>query len=133
MSLGVKGLGGVFLFAEDPKALSEWYALHFGLEFNEWEPGACYGLDFLYTDPDGSKAHTVFAVMKAKGPLAEGRPECVVNWRVADLDAFCSRLETEGIPVEQREDFEYGRFAWIHDPEGHRVELYQPLMDPGSF
>jgi catechol 2,3-dioxygenase-like lactoylglutathione lyase family enzyme len=75
----------------------------------------------------------VFSFMKAKGPLAEGRPECMLNWRVADLEAFGARLEAEGIPVEKQADCEYGRFAWIHDPEGHRVELYQPLMDPGSL
>lgn len=106
MSLGVKGLGGVFPYAEDPQALSEWYARHFGLVFNEWEPGICYGLDFHYTDPDGSMAHTVFSLMKAKAPLAEGRPECMVNWRVADLEVFCARLEAEGIPVKKQEDCE---------------------------
>lgn len=129
----VKGIGGVFLSAEDPKALSEWYARHFGLVFNEWEPGACYGFDFRYTDPDGTAAHTVFSFNKAKGPLGPGRPEAVVNWRVADLDAFCAQLEAGGVSVESREDFEYGRFAWITDPEGHRVELYEPQMEPGSF
>ncbi len=132
MNLGVKGLGGVFLYAEDPKALSEWYSEHFGLSFTEWEPGTCYGLELPYTDPDGAKAHTVFSFMKAMGPLAEGRPECMVNWRVADLEAFCARLEGEGVSVEKREDYGYGRFAWITDPEGHRVELYQPLQEPGA-
>jgi catechol 2,3-dioxygenase-like lactoylglutathione lyase family enzyme len=131
--MSVKGLGGVFIYAEDPKSLSEWYARHFGLEFNEWEPGACYGLEFHATDPDGTQAHTVFSFMKAKGPLAEGRPESMVNWRVADLEAFCARLEAAGVTVEKQENCEYGHFAWIHDPEGHRVELYQPLMEPGSF
>lgn len=133
MNQTVKGLGGVFLYAEDPKALSEWYARHFGLVFNEWDPGACYGFEFPYTDPDGTAAHTVFSFMKAKGPLGQGRPEAMVNWRVADLEAFCRQLEAGGVPVESREDYDYGRFAWIHDPEGHRVELYQPLMAPGSF
>jgi len=129
----VKGLGGVFLFAEDPKALSAWYARHFGLTFNEWDPGACYGLEFPFTDPDGTRAHTLFSLMKAKAPLGEGRPECMLNWRVVDLEAICGELEAAGVPVEKREDCEYGRFAWIRDPEGHRVELYQPLMEPGTF
>jgi len=133
MSRGVRGLGGVFLYAEDPASLAGWYAHHFGLSFNEWEPGRCFGLDFQYTDPDGAKGHTVFSIMKAKGPLGEGRPECMVNWRVADLEAFCAALEAEGVSVESREDSEYGRFAWIRDLEGRRVELYQPLLEPGSF
>jgi catechol 2,3-dioxygenase-like lactoylglutathione lyase family enzyme len=133
MSRGVKGIGGVFLFAEDPKALAGWYAQHFGLSFNEWEPGACYGLEFGYTDADGTCAHTVFSIQKAKGLLGDGRPECMVNWRVADLEAFCAALEAEGIPIEKGEDCTYGRFAWIRDPEGHRVELYQPVTEPESL
>lgn len=133
MTHGVRGLGGIFLYAEDPEGLSRWYATHFGLSFTEWEPGKCYGLEFIHSDADGRKAHTLFSLMKAKGPLGEGRPECMVNWRVADLDALCARLEAAGIPVEPREDYDYGRFAWIRDPEGHRVELYQPLQEPGTF
>ena len=132
MSPRVQGLGGVFLYAEDPVALSAWYTRHFGLGFTEWEPGACFGMEFFYTDPDGSKAHTVFSIMKAKEPLAEGRPECVVNWRVTDLEAFCAQLEAEGIVIDKREDYDYGRFAWIRDLEGRRVELYQPLKEPGA-
>lgn len=128
MSRGVKGIGGVFLYAEDPKALAGWYAQHFGLSFMEWEPGVCFGLDFESTDADGTEAHTVFSIQKAKGPLGDGRPECMVNWRVADLEAFCAALEAEGISIDTREEYDYGRFAWVRDPEGHRVELYQPRM-----
>lgn len=126
----VKGIGGVFLYAENPKALSEWYARHFGLSFMEWEPGACYGLEFPHADLDGTKASTIFSLMKAKDPLGEGRPECVVNWRVADLEAFCTALEANGVAIEKREDSEYGGFAWIRDPEGRKVELYQPAVEP---
>jgi predicted enzyme related to lactoylglutathione lyase len=129
MSRGVKGIGGVFLYAEDPQSLAAWYGQHFGLTFAEWEAGRCFGLIFQSTDGDGTKAQTVFSIMKAKVPLGEGRPECVVNWRVADLEALCATLKVEGIAIEKQEDSEYGRFAWIHDPEGHRVELYQPAMD----
>jgi catechol 2,3-dioxygenase-like lactoylglutathione lyase family enzyme len=127
MSKGVKGIGGIFLYAEDPKALSAWYGRHFGLALMEWAPGTCFGLEFPGTDPEGNPVNTIFSIQKADSPLGPGRPECMVNWRVADLGAFCARLEIEGVPVEKIEDSEYGRFAWIRDPEGHRVELYQPL------
>jgi catechol 2,3-dioxygenase-like lactoylglutathione lyase family enzyme len=132
MTQAVRGLGGVFLYAEDPEQLSRWYAAHLGLSFTEWEPGKCYGLELFFTDPDGRKAHTVFSLMKAKAPLGEGRPECMVNWRVDDLEAFCAGLEAAGVAVEPLQDYGYGRFAWIRDPEGHRIELYQPLQEPGS-
>ena len=123
----------MFLYVEDPTSLSEGYGRHFGLSSIEWEPGESYDLAFLYTDPDGTKAHTVFSFMKAKESLAEGRPECLVNWRVADLEAFCAQFEAEGIPFDTREGYDDGRFAWIHGPDGHRVELYQPLQEPGAF
>jgi catechol 2,3-dioxygenase-like lactoylglutathione lyase family enzyme len=132
MTAAVKGLGGVFLYAEDPKKLADWYSRHFGLDFMEWEPGTNYGLIFDSTDPDGTQAQTIISFQKAKGPLGEGRPECVVNWRVTDLDALCAGLEAAGVPIEKREDSEYGDFAWIRDPEGRRVELYQPAMEPDS-
>lgn len=132
MTAAVKGLGGVFLYAEDPKGLSEWYARYLGLAFMEWGEGTCYGLMFTYTDPDGAEAQTIFSLQKAKEPLGKGRPECMVNWRVADLEALCRELQAAGVAIEKREDSEYGRFAWIHDPEGHRVELYQPAAEPDS-
>lgn len=130
MKQAVKGIGGVFLYAENPKALAEWYGKNLGLSFTEWEAGTCFGLELPCTDPDGTKASTVFSLMKAKVPLGEGRPECVVNWRVADLEAFCAALEANGVAIEKREDSEYGNFAWIRDPEGRKVELYQPAVEP---
>jgi len=133
MNMNVRGLGGVFLYAEDPESLSRWYSQHFGLAFTEWEPGSCFGLEFAYTDPDGTGAQTIFSIQKAKVPLAPGRPECMVNWRIGDLEAFCTRLAREGVPIESREDSEYGSFAWVRDPEGHRVELYQPPRAPDSL
>jgi len=132
MNANVKGIGGVFLYAEDPAALSAWYGRHLGLALIEWEPGACFGLEFPFTEADGRAASVIFSIQKAKVPLGLGRPECMVNWRVGDLDALCADLEAGGIPIEKREDSEYGRFAWILDPEGHRVELYQPPQDPGT-
>ena len=112
--------------------LSGGYTRHFGLGFTEREPGACFGREFSYTDPDGSRAPTVFSILRAKAPLGAGRPECMVNWRIADLEAFCARLEAEGSPVKKCEDCDYGRFAWIRDLKGPRAELYQPLKEPGS-
>jgi predicted enzyme related to lactoylglutathione lyase len=59
--------------------------------------------------------------------LAAERRACVINYRVRDLPAFLDQLRADGIEIEKTEDFDYGRFAWIKDPEGNRIELYQPL------
>ena len=129
----VLGISGVFLFANDPVALKDWYGRHLGLDLKCFGEGTCYGIDLLHTLPDGRRSHTVFSIMKAKEKLKGNRKECMVNWRVEDLDDFLVGLAAAGVGYEKREDYEYGRFAWIKDPEGNPLELYQPLMEPGTF
>jgi predicted enzyme related to lactoylglutathione lyase len=125
----IDGIGGVFIYANDAKALSNWYAHHFGLKLETYEDGKVYGTEFKYRRlGDSSKVDsTVFSISQAKTPLPTERTECVINYRVRDLQAFIEQLRTDGIAIEKTEDFDYGKFAWIKDPEGNRIELYQPL------
>ncbi|HJP85246.1 MAG TPA: VOC family protein [Gemmatimonadaceae bacterium] len=127
--IGVDGIGGVFLYANDAKALSNWYAHHFGMRIETYEDGKVYGTEFKYRRlSDSSKVDsTVFSISQAKTPLPTERRECVVNYRVRDLTAFLEQLKADGVAIEKTEDYDYGRFAWIRDPEGNRIELYQPL------
>src|SRR6266481_3303264 len=125
----IDGIGGVFLYANDAKALSTWYAHHFGLKLETYEDGKVYGTEFKYRRlSDSSKVDsTVFSISQSEVTLPPERNECVVNYRVRDLPAFLAQLKAEGIAIEKTEDFDYGRFAWIKDPEGNGIELYQPL------
>jgi predicted enzyme related to lactoylglutathione lyase len=125
----VDGIGGVFLYANDAKTLSNWYAHHFGLKLETYEDGKVYGTEFKYRRlGDSSKVDsTVFSISQAKTTLPSDRRECVINYRVRDLQAFLDQLKSDGIEVEKTEEFDYGKFAWIRDPEGNRIELYQPL------
>jgi predicted enzyme related to lactoylglutathione lyase len=127
--ISVDGIGGVFLYANDAKALSNWYAHHFGMQIETYEDGKVYGTEFKYRRlSDSSKIDsTVFSISQSKNPLPAERHECVVNYRVRDLTGFLEQLKADGVPVEKTEDYDYGRFAWIRDPEGNRIELYQPL------
>ncbi|HJP60112.1 MAG TPA: VOC family protein [Gemmatimonadaceae bacterium] len=127
--IGVDGIGGVFIYANDAKALSNWYAHHFGMRIETYEDGKVYGTEFKYRRlSDSSKVDsTVFSISQSKNPLPAERHECVVNYRVNDLPAFLQQLKADGVPIEKTEDYDYGRFAWIRDPEGNRIELYQPL------
>ena len=127
--ISVDGIGGVFLYANDAKALSTWYAHHFGLQIETYEEGRVFGTEFKYRRlGDSSKVDsTVFSISQSKATLPDERTECVINYRVSDLAAFVEQLKSDGIEIEKTEDFDYGRFAWIRDPEGNRVELYQAL------
>ena len=119
-------LCGAFLQCDDPAALSRWYAEAFGLALKEWGPGTCYGLEWPHTTPEGTQSNTIFSLQKAKTPLGATPRTCIVNLRVADLRETVAHLQNLGVPLEGPEESEYGRFAWIHDPEGNRLELYQP-------
>jgi len=125
----VEGIGGVFIYANDAKTLSNWYAHHFGLKLETYEEGKVYGTEFKYRRlSDSSKVDsTVFSISQAKTPLPADRRECTINYRLKDLNAFLEQLKSDGIEIEKTEDFDYGKFAWIKDPEGNRIELYQPL------
>ena len=127
--VSVEGIGGVFIYANDAKGLSNWYAHHFGLRLETYEDGKVYGTEFKYRRlGDSSQVDsTVFSISQSKTTLPAERNECVINYRVRDLYAFLDQLKADGIEVEKTEDFDYGRFAWIRDPEGNRIELYQPL------
>jgi catechol 2,3-dioxygenase-like lactoylglutathione lyase family enzyme len=127
--VSVDGIGGVFIYANDAKTLSSWYAHHFGLHLETYEEGKVYGTEFKYRRlVDSSKVDaTVFSIAQSKVALGTERREAVINYRVRDLPAFLEQLRAEGIEIEKTEDFDYGRFAWIKDPEGNKIELYQPL------
>ena len=124
----VTGIGGVFIYADDPKTMAEWYTRHFGLEFLYYEEANTYYLEFHWREADdpGIEASTTFAIRPARKPLGPERLEFMVNFRVSDLDGLLRQLLEQGIQTEAVRDLEYGRFTWLHDPEGNRIELWQP-------
>jgi len=121
----VTGIGGVFFRARDPKALGAWYAKHLGVPLNDWG-----GASFRWTDEvppaTGTTAWSLFpADTTYFGP---GTQSAMVNYRVDDIDALLESLAAAGVSIDpHRDDSDFGRFAWITDPEGNRVELWQPL------
>jgi predicted enzyme related to lactoylglutathione lyase len=118
------GVGGVFLKARDPKALAAWYAAHLGIQTVE-------GGSLVFDGPEAA-GMTVFAHFPLDSPYfgdsAEQAPQqFMVNFRVDNLDLLLAQLAAAGVRIDpKREDYSYGRFAWIWDPEGNRVELWEP-------
>jgi predicted enzyme related to lactoylglutathione lyase len=125
----VTGIGGVFLRARDPRALAAWYARTLGIQLNSYG-----GANFLWKDEvprsTGMTAWSTFpADTEYFGPGDDRGPQQVmINYRVDNLDELVEQLRAAGVSIDpRREDYEYGRFAWITDPEGNRIELWQPL------
>ncbi len=116
------GIGGVFLKAKDPAGLTAWYTEHFGL------PKSGDPTSVVFEGPE-SMGMTVFAHFPEDSAyFGSDSQRCMVNLRVDDLDALLQQLSEAGVRIDpKREDHEYGRFAWIWDPEGNKVELWQPV------
>lgn len=121
----VTGIGGIFFQAQDPVALREWYRKHLGIDVQEWG-----GTAFTWADGDGNpiKGTTVWSIGASSGePFAPGRSAFMINYRVDDLAGLLDALRKEGCDVlEKTDDSEFGKFGWVMDPEGNKVELWQP-------
>jgi predicted enzyme related to lactoylglutathione lyase len=113
----VTGIGGVFFRARDPQALAAWYAEHLGVPISE-------GGHAIFPE----SRNTVWSAFAADTDYWPREKEGMVNYTVRDLDAMLAQLRAAGVDVDDRvEDHEFGRFGWLTDPEGNRVELWQPL------
>jgi len=124
-SARVTGIGGVFFRSRDPAATSAWYARHLGLAVTEW--GGCIFPWREAADPAREGA-TVWSPFPADTEYF-GNPTqpVMINYRVADLDAVLTALAAEGVTVlPDRAEEPNGRFAWIIDGDGNRVELWEP-------
>ncbi len=123
----VTGIGGVFLKAKDPKSLSAWYAKHLGIPLERYG-----GANFQWSDevPAGTGQTTWMLFPETTKHFGANAQRAMINYRVDDLDALIKDLTAAGVPVDpDRQTHEYGHFAWITDPEGNKIELWQPTPD----
>jgi len=125
MTARVLGIGGIFFKARDPEALRAWYRKHLGLAITDWG-----GVVFepMATSPAGRQATLVWTIFPAQTRHFEpSTSPFMINYRVDDLDQLLAALRAEGCAVDERvESSEYGRFGWLSDPEGNRLELWEP-------
>jgi predicted enzyme related to lactoylglutathione lyase len=121
----VTGIGGIFFNAKDPEVLRAWYKRHLGIDVQEWG-----GAAFTWADDAGNavKGTTIWSIGASDGDyFAPSRAPFMINYRVDDLAALLKALREEGCQVlEKTDDSEYGKFGWVMDPEGNKVELWQP-------
>jgi predicted enzyme related to lactoylglutathione lyase len=119
----VTGIGGVFFSANDPAKLRSWYKTHLGIDVQEWG-----GAAFRWVDAAGAPTNgtTVWSIGDGTY-VAPSNATFMVNYRVADLHGLLRLLREEGCQVlEKVEQSEFGIFGWVIDPEGNKVELWQP-------
>jgi predicted enzyme related to lactoylglutathione lyase len=118
----VTGLGGVFFKSDDPAALTEWYRKHLGIEgLFKWK-----SLDNPQAD---HPAQTVWSLFKKDTTyFAPSEKTFMLNYRVEDLEGLLKILRAEGVTiVGEIEATSYGKFGWIIDPEGNKIELWEPI------
>jgi predicted enzyme related to lactoylglutathione lyase len=114
----VTGFGGIFLRANDPKALYQWYGQHLGLVKADGS--------FAFPAPT-QHAQVVFAFFKQDNEYFPPVQKAMINLQVDDLDGLLDHLIEEGVAVDpKRESYDFGKFGWVTDPEGNRIELWQP-------
>ncbi len=116
----ITGIGGIFFKSADPKALRAWYRDVLGLDIEEW------GGALLSNDAPGHPPQTVWNPFAADteyfAPSSQG---FMINFAVDDLEALLAQVEAKGVTVLGRQDDTFGHFAWILDPDGTKIELWQ--------
>ena len=121
----VTGIGGIFFKAKDAPGMQAWYKRHLGIDVQPWG-----GTAFTWTDSDGKPAGgtTIWSIAPEKSDqFAPSTAPFMINYRVEDVQALVAALRSEGCDVlDPIDDSEFGKFAWVIDPEGNKVELRQP-------
>lgn len=121
----VTGIGGVFFKSKDPKALGAWYKTHLGIEVQEWGGAAFQWQGAANPAGVGTTIWSPFAPDTSY--FAPSEAPFMINYRVEDLHALLALLRSEGVQVEEKvEVSEYGKFGWVIDPDGNKLELWQP-------
>ena len=122
----VTGIGGVFFKARDPKQLMEWYAQHLGIQFQHGF------IQFKWADDQGHvTGSTTLSINKEdSASFNPSEKPFMINFRVADLRGLLAELRENGVTIHgEIEEYDFGRFGHIIDPEGNKIELWEPVDD----
>lgn len=123
----VTGIGGIFFKStSDNKALAEWYQTHLGMKLEDWGGAVLKWPD----DKSEDGGMTVWHVAEGDTKwFAPSQSSFMINYRVDDMDGMLSQLRNAGVEILQGpESHENGKFAWILDPDGNKVELWEPMI-----
>jgi predicted enzyme related to lactoylglutathione lyase len=120
----VTGIGGVFFKCKDPNAMNEWYKTHLG--FNTTQYGTSF--EWLQADDSTKKGLTQWAPFAEKTKYFEpSTKDFMINYRVENLEALVEELKKQNVTiVDKIETYDYGKFIHILDPEGNKIQLWEP-------
>ncbi|SHJ69632.1 hypothetical protein SAMN04488007_1133 [Maribacter aquivivus] len=123
MKKRVTGLGGFFFKTKDPDQSKNWYNKHLGLNTDQ------YGCTFWWKDKEGNDCSTQWSPMNADTDYFKpSQSSFMMNFRVENLVELLEVLKQEGVTVVgEMQEFEYGKFGWILDPDGNKLELWEPI------
>lgn len=121
----VTGIGGIFFKSADAPKLRDWYRAHLGIEVRDWG-GAIF--NWREAEDPEAKGLTVWSIFPSTTTYLDPSDKpFMINYRVENLDELLAQLRSEGVVVEDKiAEEENGRFAWVMDPEGNRLELWEP-------
>lgn len=119
----ITGLGGVFYVVEDPEATRAWYRDTLDIDGE-------YGPQLNWSEETGDKPYSLISHFKDDQYLKPGRGSFMINLRVDDLDTFVAQLKDKGVDVLDSVDEGYGKFAWLLDPDGVKIELWEQVLAP---
>lgn len=122
MKKRVTGIGGFFFKAKDPDNIKTWYKEHLGI------PTDAYGWTFLWNDENGSPGRTQWSPFREDTDYFDPSSKpFMMNFRVADLEGLMEELKEQGVEIAgEIQTYPYGKFGWILDPEGNKIELWEP-------
>jgi predicted enzyme related to lactoylglutathione lyase len=126
----VTGLGGVFLKVKDPHVMAAWYKKHLDVSFDDVSDKMAYR-DFKWINHNNPAVpgHTVFSFFRNDtGYFKPSESNFMINFRVKDLVSLLDSLQKEGVQIAgEMQAYDYGKFGWIIDPEGNKIELWEPI------
>jgi catechol 2,3-dioxygenase-like lactoylglutathione lyase family enzyme len=128
----IDGIGGVFLFSNNPKRLAEWYRENLGITYEESPDCSSIYKSFVYRDlQDASvKRTTTWAILPSDDDISHKPRTGQINYRVRSMAETLSHVRSRGVAIDKTEDCEYGKFAWVTDPDGNKIELFEEPSEP---
>jgi catechol 2,3-dioxygenase-like lactoylglutathione lyase family enzyme len=128
----IDGIGGAFLFSNDAKRLAGWYRDCLGM-VPTGEDSECNSIyrTFEYRDAENPEImqNTTWAIIPTDDDIKDKPRTGQINYRVKNMAETLGRLKSKGVPIEKTAEYEYGKFAWVKDPDGNKIELWEPSKD----